>query len=795
MFQKLRFHFTSFIVLISITMLGSLSSCKAQPAALSLNAQSKTIIVLPQNATLPERSAALELDDYLTKITGGTFETQTETAAGSTPGSIYVGNTQFATRAGADGSTLASEAWRIKTQNGNLILVGGGTRGTLYATYHFLEDVAGVRWWNPWEETVPTLGVLPVRAMDVRGKPSFSYRDIYMTYGHDEGAFAIRSRLNRDGDAPIGAQYGGSRDYGPPYHVHTFFKILSPAKYCAEHPDWFVVRGEGVPTVTTGELAMSNPAMRREFLKNLREIIRQSHQDAKEKNLPLPDVFSVSQEDNDVSFATPADAALLAENGGAESAILLDFINFLADNIKDEFPDVYIDTLAYFTGEKAPTKIRPRDNVIIRLCDTQGNPLLPITAERNHAFRENVESWSKITRNLRVWHYNITFKFPSVPTPTLATYAPTLRFLRAHNVEGVFTEFEYPLTTDMRDMKVWVLCKLLEDPNRDGEALKNEFIDGYYGAAAPHVREYLTLLNKAAETSGADIGGIFPALKEFTYLTLDFLQKSNAIYERATQAVASDPIHALRLRRARYSVDDATLKLFPTLIGKWVAAGNAPADFPFNRDEIAKRCLQVQYEQINLQLPEASREDARWLATTEVNQLTAGPVYTPPPAKFRDLPFSDITIYGAQSTRNHANHAQVIQDPQAESGSATRLVIDGEPEAEREKYKLPMPWGIYNPLKYKYVFTTGEIKAEDIPGAGYHWYKMGDLPLESNDSYLHFFWSWYIQIDLANTFDKANPDQQYEVWANLKFEGPMFPHGTADEKNAISLERVVLVKK
>ncbi len=301
MIQKQRFSLPAIarFVFAPILALATLSIGSAQPVAFTLNAESNVSIILPQNATLPEQTAARELSDYLTKITGGDFAVQNEPAT-ATSTAIYVGDTAFAKSVGVVGSTVASEAWRMKTQDDNLISVGGGTRGTLYATYRFLEDVAGVRWWSPWAETVPKRGSLSVRAMDVSGKPAFAYRDIYATYGNDNGRFAIRNRLNRDGDWPIGAEYGGGRDYSPPYHVHTFFKILSPAKYYAQHPDWFVVRGPGAPTVNTAELAMSNPEMRQEFLKLLREIIRKSHQDAKDKGLPLPDVFSVSQEDNDV---------------------------------------------------------------------------------------------------------------------------------------------------------------------------------------------------------------------------------------------------------------------------------------------------------------------------------------------------------------------------------------------------------------------------------------------------------------------------------------------------------------
>lgn len=207
-------------------------------------------------------------------------------------------------------------------------------------------------------------------------------------------------------------EFGGSRNYGPPDHVHTLYGILSPTKYFADHPDWYLVPGGGAPTPRNSQLVMSNPAMRAEFLKNLKANIRQSQLDAKAKGEAASDVFSVSQEDSRVGFAGPNDAKLLAENGGAESAILLDFVNYMADGIKDEFPGVYIDTLAYFSGEKAPTKIRPRDNVIIRLTDTTSNLILPITDPRNRKFREDVEWSNGMHKNLPNMGLRCDFHLP-----------------------------------------------------------------------------------------------------------------------------------------------------------------------------------------------------------------------------------------------------------------------------------------------------------------------------------------------------------------------------------------------
>jgi hypothetical protein len=789
-----RPHFVLLPLVSLMTLSTSVPNGVAQPAVLSLSDKSKTVIVLPQNASLPEKTAGQDLADYLTRITGGEFTVQAESAVARTTPAIYVGATQFAKRAGINPAALPSEAWQVKTQKNSLILVGGGTRGTLYATYRFLEDNAGVRWWTPWEESVPSRRVLQLPALNKAGKPAFSYRDIYMLYGKDKGRFGIRNRLNRDGDMPIGAEYGGSREYGPPYHVHTFFKIMSPEKYFPTHPDWFIGSGDKMPTVNNAQLNMSNPEMRQEFLKLLRELIRTSHQEARKNNLPEPDVFSVSQEDNMVSFiGSEADKALVAANGGAEAAIMIDFVNFLADNIKEEFPGVYIDTLAYFSGEKAPTQICPRENVIVRLCNTAGNMLLPVTDEKNKVFRDNVIAWSKITKDLRVWLYNITFRVPSIPLPTVATYEPDLRFLREHNVDGVFTELEYPLISDMRAMKLWVYSKLLEDPKRSGTALIREFTDGYYGAAAPEVREYLAALDRAVQAKAKQSGVPaipfgFPSLEQFTYLTRDFYVEAEEIYDRASKKVATDPVLLHRVNRARFSVDHALLMSFQNLMSEWVRAGNKPEAFPFDRSKVADRQLQAQYDEINLQLPEAERAAERNAATFHTAKWNNGPTYIPVPAKFSEVPFDKLKIYEARQTRNHADQAGVINDPQAEGGQATRYEI---PETEQ---KMPMAWGIYEFIGRKNLLEN-YIKPEEVPNAGYNWYKMGDVKLENNTAYLFFSWSWTVQVDLDNLYDPQNPQQQYEVWANLKMEGPAFPHGKAEDKNALLIERLVFVKK
>ena len=45
-----------------------------------------------------------------------------------------------------------------------------------------------------------------------------------------------------------------------------------------------------------------------------------------------------------------------------------------------------------------------------------------------------------------------------------------------------------------------------------------------------------------------------------------------------------------------------------------------------------------------------------------------------------------------------------------------------------------------------------------------------------------------------NAVDPAMPEQPYEVWARIKFEGPSFPYAKPGDSDAIYVERLVLVR-
>jgi len=760
-------------------------------AILAEGGTARATVVLAPDAEPDEQTAAREVAEYLNKVTGAEFSVRAEGEVRLFSG-VYVGPTAYAESQGVDAEELAPEEWVIRTVGPNLILCGGRPRGTLYAAYRFLEDVVGVHWWNPYRETVPSQPTLDVGDLDLTGKPVIRYRDIYMLYTYDGGRFAARNRLNRQGDAEITGEYGGGMDYGPPYHVHTFYNYVPPEEHSAAHPGWFSLidgqrRGDG-----HYQLCLTNRELRDFMVQRLRGYIETSRAAAEQAGRPAPVVFSISQNDwNGQCQCAECQAIATAEE--SEAGPLLDFLNYIADAIAPDHPDIFIDTLAYTYTQKAPKSIRPRDNIIVRLCDTGSNFTRAITDPENTLFREHLSSWARIAKNLRVWDYAVSYApYYGLPMASVHTYGPDYRFYAEHNVEGVFTEHEYPILADLRDLKIWMMMKLLEDPYQDYDRLVTTFTDGFYGPAAAPIREYLAKLT-AASAAKVSYLSMSASPSNYRYLDLAFVTEAQGLFDQAQAAVQDDPELLQRVRHARLPLDRASVVCYSGLMREWLAAGKDPEAMPIDRDAVASRYQGTWYEQIDLRVGANERAAEKAVCDAEVAALTARRAFVPLPERFRDLPPGTAFDFTADATRNWADIVKVVP-AETESGITNRLELTDDLlqlDGTGRDYALPMPWGLYDQTNQVGLVGTA-IQPADVPGPGYHWYRMGRFKIVPSH-YLYFFWSWIIQVDIDSVVDPGDPNAEYEVWANIAFEGPGFPHGKPGDKNAICVERAVLV--
>src|SRR5262249_54168857 len=118
--------------------------------------------------------------------------------------------------------------------------------------------------------------------------------------------------------------------------VHTFYPLVPPERHFAEHPEWFsMIKGER--STNRAQLCMTNPQLREFVVERVKQWARET---------PDATIISVSQNDWRGACECPACKAL-DEREGSHSGSLLDFVNFIAEKIEPDFPNLAIDTLAY----------------------------------------------------------------------------------------------------------------------------------------------------------------------------------------------------------------------------------------------------------------------------------------------------------------------------------------------------------------------------------------------------------------------------------------------------------------
>jgi len=501
------------------------------------NGLAKAVIVIAPDAPEPEQHAAAELAYFLQQITNAKFEIVSSRAAGK---SCLLVGPKAAKLAVPDFSTdgLGAEGIVILSVGNDLILAGSYPRGTLYAVHTFLEDQLGCRWWSSTESTIPKKPTLNADNLNIRYVPPLEYREPYWFDAFD-GDWAVRNKCNGHAER-LDEQRGGKHTYQG--FVHTFYPLIPPEKYFKDHPEWFS-EINGKRTHEHAQLCLTNEEMRKELVNNLKERLR---------NNPAATIASVSQNDWHGNCQCSFCSAIEKEED-SPAGLLLRFINAVAADIEQEFPNVAISTLAYQYTRKPPKITKPRHNVIVQLCSIECSFSKPLLDERNKAFRDDIVGWSKICDRLYIWDYTTNFRHHIMPHPNLRVLGPNVKFFADHNVKGIFEQGAYGTAgAEMAELRAWVLAKLLWNPNLDGQKLIDEFIDGYYGPAALPIKEYLNVTHDAVEASG-DWLGCFSEHKA-KFLSFETLSKAWAHLKAAEAAVQNDPNLLFRVQVAQLPV-------------------------------------------------------------------------------------------------------------------------------------------------------------------------------------------------------------------------------------------------
>ncbi len=496
-------------------------------------------IVLPANPTLIEKEAAQVLSKYLAKVTGTELPIVSDSSQ-PYPFEICIGNTNRSVKIFS--SNTVQDATYIGTKDKKIFINGGARKGVLYAAYTFLEKYVGCRKFTANFEVIPNKPDLTVSLpSEDFYNPIFEYRslDFKDIYNYQ---FADWHKVN----------YFFENRKNP---AHSFFYYL-PETLFKTHPEYFsLVGGKRQPI----QPCLSNP----EVLK----IIKANLAIEMKKN-PANHVWSVSQiESDDYCHCNLCEPKHKAGNGFVET--LIPFVNKLAD----AFPDKTISTLAYRPTLNPPKNSKIRQNVEIMFCFTHINRAMPIKTgiqgskifngpDNAAMFRNILADWKKLTNNIFAWDYVVNFTDTMSPFPNFKALQPNVQYMADNNIKKLFLEGYGNQQGEFSELRTYILAKLLWNPNIDVEAITDEFISNYYGAAAPEIKTYFSTLEDIVMRQGATVDiWAGNSLNANDFLSSNNIDTYNKLFERALSKVRNNETVYNRVLKEYISVQYAEVQL------------------------------------------------------------------------------------------------------------------------------------------------------------------------------------------------------------------------------------------
>ena len=528
-----RYHLPYVILLVLSFLFHSCSD--AAVLKLVKEGRSDYTIVIPAKAGKYELLAATELQKYLEEISGARLPIVGDSVNFS-PKEIIIGNNRHLEelRCRVKFNTLGSDGFEIQTRDQCLVIAGGYEKGSLYGVYTFLEDWLGCRYYAPGAIHIPKQRSVVIEPIRERQVPAFDFREMYFPAVPDS-SWLLWHKLDRH----------NSTNWG--MWVHTFDDLVNPEDHFDLHPEYFSLVGG--KRIDDGQLCLSNPEVNRVLTENLAKRMEQR-----------PDVqyWSVSQNDNYLACECDGCKHLNDQYGGP-SGTMIHFVNQVAM----EFPDKTISTLAYQYTRKAPEGIRPEKNVNIMLCTIECNRGRPIADDPSgKAFVEDLKDWSKLTDDILLWDYVVNFRNYISPFPNFHVLQPNIQLFEDYDCRMMFQQGSGRSWSDMAELKSYIVAKLLWDPGADVDAIVNDFLQGYYGAAAPYLRQYFDMLHEELPRSGSDLWIYgYPYDAVGTFLAPSLLQEYSRLFDLAESSVEGDSELLSRVRKARLPLQFAMLDI------------------------------------------------------------------------------------------------------------------------------------------------------------------------------------------------------------------------------------------
>ncbi len=511
------------------------------------NGAAKAHIVISEGASATEKFAAEELAYHVKTVSGADISIVNAAAEDSlpiviaTPDSLPELETLFADdlnwlrTLGEVGDTerYGDDGFAIRTHEGKIYIFGATSRGALNGVYDFIEENLGVLWIRAdmskglvYDE-MPTVTVAKT---DYREKSPFQVRGV-SRYGASSDPASMDLLYSRN-KFNCGAAHAGvwvdafTREAAvglePMVSNHNvkWWLTASPI-YDPNITEYWETLPDGTPMDSSSsrqvnywsELTADTVAA---------SVIHQL--DLYHDSLGLRHVGVCMEDLGFVNGVFPAQNEpfeyapgqfVNPEDEGYLSTVYFAFINRVARQVAEKYPDALVNTYAY-TFSSTPPRCELEDNVIAVFChyteDLTMETLDTISGESSAQNYNMFKGWVDTTTNIINYnYYGCYYASGWYERPYWYRLQNDFQYYAEHGMVGmtpaIYNDDGNPFTLmnidwgftfdDIWSMNIlthWLYAKLSWNPYEDVEALIVEFCDKVYGGASEHMQEYYRLV-------------------------------------------------------------------------------------------------------------------------------------------------------------------------------------------------------------------------------------------------------------------------------------------------------------
>ncbi len=478
----------------------------AEPLRLVEEGEPRASIHLRAGASPVEAYAAEELQTHLHKISGANVPIQTgrEEKGAAILIAALEEDAALADRLGIDPTALGEEETLIRREGESLYLVGRTPRAALYATYTFLQDHLGCRWFwpGPEGEYLPSLRTIEIGALNERQRPGLAVRSFGINHPHYDEATDIwmaRQRLN-----VRHLQSRFPKDAPEQLHRRGFrvaiagHNLTLPQRELEAHPQWAAEIAGKRSAARVGRrqphLCWSNPGVQQALVAQLSQWLAEH---------PQVDTLSLSATDHTL-FCECAECRSMAAD---VSTRWQELCALLIARIKPSHPRVSFWALAYQAYRDVPHRAAPLDYV--GYCAYNADYLRPLlqSPEANAALKQDLLAWKARGLPVGLRGYELIAFAEPMWTPLLRYTVEEKQWLHAHGLAGSYSEvapYGHPLDKPAEQqgwvanrLTIYAAAQALWNPTLPPEAILTDWMQTLYGPAAEPMLAHYRLLESA----------------------------------------------------------------------------------------------------------------------------------------------------------------------------------------------------------------------------------------------------------------------------------------------------------